>query len=86
MPRVGSGARKQSPASRRGQDKGGFYRPRLSRPRFGSCQNRRGASTGSLSEKADVPPRGAGTLRYDFPPNANVQWQPRDLSTPTSGS
>ena len=35
------------------------------------------------SEKGEVLLRGVGTLRYVFPPNASVQWQPDGLTTHT---
>ena len=36
------------------------------------------------SEKEEVLLRGVGTLRYYFPPNASVQWQPGDLTIHTN--
>ena len=36
------------------------------------------------SEKGEVLLRGVGTLRYDFQPNASVQWQPGDLTIHTN--
>ena len=35
------------------------------------------------SEQGEVLLRGVGTLRYDFPPKASVQWQPGDLTIHT---
>ena len=35
------------------------------------------------SEKGEVLLRGVGTLRYVFPPNASVQWQPDGLTIHT---
>ena len=37
-------------------------------------------------EKGEVLLRGVGILRYDFPPNASVQWQPGDLTIHTKKS
>ena len=40
-----------------------------------------------ISETGEVLLRGIGTLRYLFPPNASVQWQPDGLTIHTkSGS
>ena len=36
-----------------------------------------------MSEKGEVLLRGVGTLRYIFPPDASVQWQPDGLKIPT---
>ena len=33
-----------------------------------------------MSEKGEVLLRGVGTLRYVFPPNASLQWQPGGLT------
>ena len=46
---------------------------------FGSKRMRRTAWL-PPSEKGEVLLRGVGALRYYFPPNASVQWQPGDLT------
>ena len=38
---------------------------------------------GLRPEKGEVLLRGVGALRYSFPPNASVQWQPGDLTIHT---
>ena len=59
------------------------------RNRLGGSARRRGAGRRRqrlrrhherLSEKGEVLLRGVGTLRYIFPPNASVQWQPDGLA------
>ena len=42
-----------------------------------------GEETPLLLEKVEVLLRGVGTLRYLFPPNASVQWQPDGLTVHT---
>ena len=52
-------------------------------PRYGDKAPRRGLGE---SEKGEVLLRGVGTLRYRFPPNASVQWQPDGLTIRTKKS
>ena len=38
------------------------------------------ADSAGRQRRGEVPLRGVGTLRYSFPPNASVQWQPDGLT------
>ena len=59
------------------------HRHRCKRRRCRHRRKRRTKAQGK-SEKGKVLPRGlGGTLRYSFPPNASVQWQPGDLAIHT---